>query len=85
LDPKDSDFEPTLKDLMSQLRQHIKGEEKDDLPVLEDALPASEAESLAGSFGRTKMFVPTRYDNGLCFLYSDSAFSDGLMILQEPP
>jgi hypothetical protein len=58
--PEDANFESTLKDLMSNLREHIKEEEKDDLPALEKALESSESEKLARSFSRTKKFVPTR-------------------------
>ncbi|KAL2819968.1 hemerythrin HHE cation binding domain-containing protein [Aspergillus granulosus] len=58
--PSDPDFEPTLKALMSDLAQHIKEEEAEDLPKLEDAISAEESEKLAKSFGRTKMFVPSR-------------------------
>jgi len=31
-----------------------------DLPALEKAISASDSESMANSFGRTKMLVPTR-------------------------
>jgi len=54
------DFIPTLKSLMDDLSQHIKEEESDDLPALEQALATSESEQLAKSFGRTKAFVPSR-------------------------
>ncbi|KAJ9149640.1 HHE domain-containing protein [Coniochaeta hoffmannii] len=54
------DFKPTLKSLWDDLRQHIKEEEQDDLPALEKAIAASASDSLANSFERTKMFVPTR-------------------------
>ncbi|MCJ1258818.1 hypothetical protein MMC24_006652 [Lignoscripta atroalba] len=60
LKPSDTDFEPTLKELMANLDEHTKQEEKDDLPILENAIEKSESESLAKSFGRTKMFIPTR-------------------------
>jgi len=60
LKPDDADFEPTIKTLMSNLSQHIKEEEQDDLPALEKALTDDESESVAKSFSRTKMFVPTR-------------------------
>jgi len=60
LKPDDADFEPTIKTLMSNLGQHIKEEEQDDLPALEKALTDDESESIAKSFSRTKMFVPTR-------------------------
>jgi len=58
------EFRPTLETLMSTLRQHIKEEETEDLPALEAALAtnsnAKDSETLAKSFERTKMFVPTR-------------------------
>jgi len=60
---KDADYVPKLKELMTDLSQHIKEEEKDDLPALEKALTQSDAgvsESLAKNFGRTKAFVPSR-------------------------
>jgi len=53
-------FRDLLDKLMNALRQHIKDEEQDDLPKLEQALSNSESRSLAQSFERTKMFVPTR-------------------------
>ncbi|RJE19512.1 hypothetical protein PHISCL_08154 [Aspergillus sclerotialis] len=58
--PSDPEFEPTIKGLMQDLSQHIKEEESQDLPKLEDALSTAESEELAKSFGRTKMFVPSR-------------------------
>jgi hypothetical protein len=48
-----------LKSLWSHLSQHIEEEEKDDLPLLEKSLPSGEGDSMAKSFARTKMFVPT--------------------------
>lgn len=45
---------------MSDLAEHIKEEETEDLVKLEQAVPTSESRSLAASFKRTKMFVPTR-------------------------
>lgn len=49
---------------MADLADHIKDEERDDLPALEKAIASSDTstdtESLATSFNRTKMFVPTR-------------------------
>lgn len=51
---------PTLEKLYKDLDEHIKEEEKDDLPALEKALPEGESESIAASFQRTKYFVPTR-------------------------
>lgn len=56
-DPK---FIVTIKSLMEDLAQHIKEEETHDLVRLEEALSARESEDLSRSFGRTKMFVPSR-------------------------
>jgi hypothetical protein len=62
--PNDPDYVPQLKTLMSTLQQHIKEEEKDDLPALEKALSVGDnvgvSEKLATNFGRTKAFVPSR-------------------------
>lgn len=58
--PDQPEFKPTLESLMDDLSQHIKEEEQDDLPALEKALADADSESLANSFERTKMFVPTR-------------------------
>ncbi|WVF72581.1 hypothetical protein IAT40_007398 [Kwoniella sp. CBS 6097] len=60
LSPDNAEFEPTIKKLWSELKEHIKGEEQDDLPQLEKALPGGESSDLAASFQRTKKFVPTR-------------------------
>ncbi|KAJ4308704.1 hypothetical protein N0V94_009239 [Neodidymelliopsis sp. IMI 364377] len=61
---QDSGYVPQLKKLYVELEHHIKEEEKDDLPALETALNSDEnrgsSESLAKSFSRTKMFVPSR-------------------------
>ncbi|KAH7366657.1 hypothetical protein BKA66DRAFT_444549 [Pyrenochaeta sp. MPI-SDFR-AT-0127] len=60
----DSTYVPKPKELWTVLSQHIKKEERDDLPALEKALSSSEnrgsSESLAKNFGRTKAFVPSR-------------------------
>lgn len=61
----DTQYIPKLKELWKVLSQHIKEEEKDDLPALEKALSSSEnrgsSESPAKNyFGRTKAFVPSR-------------------------
>lgn len=45
---------------MASLKQHSTEEEADDLPALEKALATTDSEDLAKSFGRTKMFVPSR-------------------------
>ncbi|GLA60477.1 hypothetical protein ABZX51_003495 [Aspergillus tubingensis] len=58
--PTDPAFESTVRALMKDLSEHIKEEETQDLPKLEDAVSVEESEKLAKSFGRTKMFVPSR-------------------------
>ncbi|KAJ5545091.1 hypothetical protein N7535_006522 [Penicillium sp. DV-2018c] len=58
--PSDTEFIPAIKELMTTLSQHIKEEENDDLPKLEAALSQEDSEGYAKSFGRTKMFVPSR-------------------------
>ncbi|KAJ5991563.1 hypothetical protein N7499_003979 [Penicillium canescens] len=58
--PSDTQFIPTIKELMEDLSEHIKEEETHDLPKLEEALSQEDSESYAKSFGRTKMFVPSR-------------------------
>ena len=45
---------------MTDLNQHIKEEESDDLPAIEQVLSIDENRALSKSFERTKMFVPTR-------------------------
>jgi len=58
----DPNYVTKLKELWGVLSEHIKGEEKHDLPALESALQATAgaSESMAKSFGRTKAFVPSR-------------------------
>lgn len=60
--PGDAKYEPRLKEIWGLLTEHIKTEEKDDLPDLESALKSEQgqSESMAKSFGRTKAFVPSR-------------------------
>ncbi|KAG6323090.1 hypothetical protein E4U44_002899 [Claviceps purpurea] len=62
LSASDSRYVPQLKKIWTPLSAHIKQEEERDLPALEKRLESSagESESMAKSFGRTKMFVPTR-------------------------
>ena len=65
LSPSDPSYITQLKDLWGPLSQHIKEEEHDDLPALESKLATDHnytgvSESLAKTFGRTKMFVPSR-------------------------
>ncbi|KAH8801463.1 hemerythrin family protein [Xylogone sp. PMI_703] len=54
------EFIPTLKSLMDDLQKHMDEEESDDLIALDKSLESGEAESMAKSFSRTKMFIPTR-------------------------
>lgn len=56
----DPRFIPTLTILMDDLKEHIHTEETMDLVKLENAVTAEESERLAQSFGRTKLFAPTR-------------------------
>ncbi|PSN72447.1 HHE domain-containing protein [Corynespora cassiicola Philippines] len=60
----DPNYVPKIKKLMTDLSEHIKDEEQDDLPALETALSKGDnqgvSESLAKNFGRTKAFVPSR-------------------------
>ena len=42
------------------MSEHIKEEERDDLPALDGALNAEDSASMAKNFGRTKAFVPSR-------------------------
>ena len=58
--PSDTQFVPTIRELMENLSEHIKEEESDDLPKLEQALSQEDSEGCSKSFGRTKMFVPSR-------------------------
>lgn len=60
MSPSESTFVPAIDSLWETLSQHIKEEEKDDLPALEKALDADASAALARSFDRTKHFVPTR-------------------------
>jgi hypothetical protein len=60
MNPSDAQFLPTIQTLMNDLSRHIEEEETSDLVKLEDALDEEDSQSLAKSFGRTKMFVPSR-------------------------
>lgn len=51
---------PMIKSLMSNLSEHIKEEEQDDLVKLEIELSPDQSDALSTSFGRTKAFVPSR-------------------------
>lgn len=56
----DPSFDVFLRALMEDFDQHIKDEETNDLPQLEDALAVAESQTLAQEFERAKMFVPSR-------------------------
>ncbi|GFZ42325.1 Uncharacterized hemerythrin-like protein [Saitozyma sp. JCM 24511] len=58
--PSDLDFDFTIETLFNDLKEHIKDEERDDLPKLEEVLSREDSRSLASEFERTKKFVPTR-------------------------
>jgi len=60
--PRDPQYVPKLKELWAVLSEHIKEEEKNDLPALEYEIrgTAGVSESMATTFGRTKAFVPSR-------------------------
>lgn len=45
---------------MADLSEHMREEEEHDLIALDGGLSAADAESLAKTFDRTKMFVPSR-------------------------
>lgn len=60
----DPQFLPTIRALMDDLSQHLKEEETNDVPKLDNALSWQESNRLARSFDRTKMFVPTRSHPG---------------------
>lgn len=60
LNPTDTEFEPTLRNLWGDLSAHIRKEEEEDLIQLEDGLTQQDSANLTSSFERTKMFVPTR-------------------------
>ncbi|TEB36784.1 HHE domain-containing protein [Coprinellus micaceus] len=53
-------FTATLTDVMNHLAEHIKSEETQDFPRLEQAIGFDKSVYTATSFERTKMFVPTR-------------------------
>ncbi|RFU77946.1 hypothetical protein TARUN_4276 [Trichoderma arundinaceum] len=59
LSAKDPAFISTLNNLYSDLKQHMKEEEEEDLPKLEQAVSDEESQKLSKSFQRTKLFVPT--------------------------
>ncbi|KAJ5982319.1 hypothetical protein N7451_012419 [Penicillium sp. IBT 35674x] len=58
--PSDTPFIPTIKKLMESLSEHIKEEETDSMPKLEECLSRKDSQSYSKCFGRTKVFVPSR-------------------------
>lgn len=62
LKAKDSSYIAKLNEIWETLAEHIKEEEKRDLPALEEQLASAigESQNLAQSFARTKKFVPSR-------------------------
>ncbi|KAI0121817.1 hypothetical protein F4814DRAFT_445769 [Daldinia grandis] len=57
LKAEDPDFEPTFRNLFSDLQQHVKEEEEHDLPELEAKLDKDSLLRLGKSFERTKSLV----------------------------
>lgn len=62
MNSSDKDYISTLKGIWGPLKKHMKEEDNDQMPILESRLDSAEEESatMAKSFERTKMFVPTR-------------------------
>jgi len=60
MSPEHENFHKVLEALWTNLSAHIKEEENEDLPALENVLDPRDSESMTKSFARTKMFVPTR-------------------------
>ena len=58
----DPNYVAKLEEIWQPLSEHIKEEEQEDWPALEEAIRSikGESESLATKFGRTKAFVPSR-------------------------
>ncbi|MCL6358431.1 hemerythrin domain-containing protein, partial [Pectobacterium parmentieri] len=53
-----SQYDATLKEIMTELKKHMASEETEDLPLLEQKLGFENSISVAKSFERTKNFVP---------------------------
>jgi hemerythrin-like domain-containing protein len=53
-------FDKLVTDCLKHLKEHIEGEESNDLPSLEKVLDREDSIKVAKSFERTKMLVPTR-------------------------
>lgn len=59
MSPSSDSFIPALQSIWESLSQHIKEEERDDLPALEGVLDEEASRQLSTAFSRTKHFVPT--------------------------
>lgn len=55
-----TNYDATLHDIMSHLKEHMVTEETQDFPLLEQKLGMEQSINVAKSFERTKAFVPTR-------------------------
>lgn len=60
--PNDPNYIAKLQEIWEPLSEHMKEEEKEDLPALEEGIRSikGESQSLATNFGRTKAFAPSR-------------------------
>lgn len=58
----DDGYVPKLREIWASLKEHMKEEEEKDMPELESKIKhlENESQSLAKSFERTKLFVPSR-------------------------
>ncbi|PYH41103.1 hemerythrin domain-containing protein [Aspergillus saccharolyticus JOP 1030-1] len=64
LDPSNPTFIPTIRGLMEILSPQMREEENSDLVDLEQVLSDHDSISLAKSFNRTKIFMPSRAHPG---------------------
>jgi len=55
----DAEYSSKFQKLMSELEEHMKGEEQDDLPKFEAAISRDDSIAMAKQFSRTKQFAPT--------------------------
>jgi len=60
MNAQDPNYVPKLKELGKFLFDHMKEEEKDDVPALEATLDRQTSETLAKNFNRSKHFIPSR-------------------------
>jgi len=65
MDMKDATYASTFQTLMTELEQHMNGEEEYDLPKFEKAISREHSIAMAKSFDRTKKFAhPSAPDKG---------------------